>query len=497
MSLRARLLAASLVLLTLGLLVADVATYRALKSFLHHRVDDQLVAAERNALRAFTAKRGGNAAQISVEELRLSSPGAFARVVDHFGNTIAEIKLPGADGTITTPDIPEKAAGSSEFRTSGVEVKTVGSAEVGGPRYRLRISSLSGGQTLMVGLPLSETSATLRRLFLIELLVTISVLSGAAVLGIYLVRLGLRPLEDIETTAATITKGDLSGRVVNDDERTEVGRLGKALNTMLDAIHSSFARQQQSEAAARESEQRMRQFVADASHELRTPVAAVRAYAELYRRGADTRPEDLARLLSRIEEEAARMGVLVDDLLLLTRLDEGRPLDRAPVDVGAVAADAVEAARVVEPERVIGLTIDGSVEVEGDRDRLRQVVDNLLANVRAHTPAGSPADVRVWAEGGRALVEVADQGPGLSDDDAEHVFERFYRADAGRSRDNGGAGLGLSIVAAIVSAHGGSVSARSRPGGGAVFKIELPLLTEHSEDSVAFATMMIETKEPL
>jgi two-component system OmpR family sensor kinase len=186
----------------------------------------------------------------------------------------------------------------------------------------------------------------------------------------------------------------------------------------------------------------------------------------------------LARLLSRIEEEAARMGVLVDDLLLLTRLDEGRPLARGQVDMGAVAADAVEAARVVEPDRVIGLSVDGSVEVAGDRDRLRQVVDNLLANVRSHTPSGAPADVRVWIEDGAAVVEVSDSGPGLRDDEASVVFQRFYRSDAGRSRDSGGAGLGLSIVGAIVSAHGGSVSARARSGGGAVFRVELPLLAD-------------------
>ena len=491
MSLRVRLLAASLVLLTLGLLVADFATYRALKSFLHHRVDEQLVDAERNALRAFT--RHGNAQEISLEELRLSSPGAFARVVDFNGVTLGEIKLSHADGTVTMPKLPEQSPPFDGL--DRVQVTTVGSAESGGPRYRLRTSQLGGRARLLVALPLTDTTATLRRLVAIEALVTVGVLAGAVVLGIYLVRLGLRPLDDIEATAATITKGDLGRRVVNDDERTEVGRLGKALNTMLDAIHGAFARQQQSEAAARESEQRMRRFVADASHELRTPVAAVRAYAELYRRGADTRPEDLARLLSRIEEEAERMGVLVDDLLLLTRLDEGRPLDSAPVDVGAVADDAVAAARAVEPDRVIGLRVDGSVEVNGDKVRLRQVLDNLLANVRSHTPAGSPADVRVWAEGRRAVVEVSDQGPGLPDDDAGRVFERFYRADPGRSRDSGGAGLGLSIVAAIVSAHDGVVSVRSRPGGGAVFRIELPLLADHRLDSVAFATMMIDTKE--
>jgi two-component system OmpR family sensor kinase len=224
--------------------------------------------------------------------------------------------------------------------------------------------------------------------------------------------------------------------------------------------------------------------VADASHELRTPVAAVRAYAELYRRGADTRPEDLARLLSRIEDEAARMGVLVDDLLLLTRLDEGRPLDAAAVDLGAVAADAVEAARALEPERPLALEVNGSVEVWGDQGRLRQVLDNLLANVRAHTPPDAAASVRVTGIDGKAVLEIADSGPGLGTE-SDRVFERFYRADPSRSRDSGGAGLGLSIVAAIVGAHDGTVRVQDKDGfdgrSGAVFTIELPAMTTETE----------------
>jgi two-component system, OmpR family, sensor kinase len=248
---------------------------------------------------------------------------------------------------------------------------------------------------------------------------------------------------------------------------------------MLGQIEAAFVERRASEA-------RLRRFVGDASHELRTPVAAIRAYAELFRRGADRHPEDLPRLLRRIESEATRMGVLVDDLLLLTRLEQGRPLDRRPVDLGAVAAEAVEAARAVDPERPLELGIGrtDSVEVLGDQDRLRQVVDNLLANVRAHTPAGVAARVRVWsdAEAEAGVVEVADDGPGLTREQAERVFERFYRADGSRSRvpngssAAGGAGLGLSIVAAIAAAHGGRALVRSTPGDGAVFRVELPLI---------------------
>ncbi|HEV7887686.1 MAG TPA: HAMP domain-containing sensor histidine kinase [Acidimicrobiales bacterium] len=467
-SLRARLLAASLVLVAFGLLAADIATYTSLRSFLHRRLDNQLLAAEANAAKAI--RLPAIEAQGDLGQLGDVVPGVFVQYLNARNQPLVTVNAQSADAT--RPLIPDDIRG----RTG--RFLTVPSVVRPGPEYRLHAVAFPRGGVLIVGLPLSDTTDTLHRLLLIEVFVTLVVLAGAAGLGVWVVRLGLRPLEEIETTAASITEGDMSRRVANDDVRTEVGRVGRALNTMLDAIHHAFARQQRSEEAARASEERMRQFVADASHELRTPVAAVRAYAELYRRGADTRPEDLARLLARIEQEAARMGVLVDDLLLLTRLDEGRPLEQAPVDVGAVAADAVEAAKAVEPDRPVELTVEGSVEVSGDRDRLRQVVDNLLANVRSHTPKGAPASVRVRVDGASAVLEVADHGPGLSSDEASRVFERFYRADPGRSRDRGGAGLGLPIVAAIVAAHGGSTTAGGRWDGrpGAVFRVELPVL---------------------
>jgi two-component system OmpR family sensor kinase len=249
---------------------------------------------------------------------------------------------------------------------------------------------------------------------------------------------------------------------------------------MMSRIEAAFEERRASEAALRTSEERLRRFVSDASHELRTPVASVRAYSELFRRGGDRHPEDLPRLMARIESEAARMGLLVEDLLLLTRLDQGRPLEMAPVDLGALAADSVEAARIIDPERPVTLHVEGSVEVVGDRDRLRQVTDNLLANVRTHTPAGAAASVTVRLDAGRAIVEVADCGPGIDPADTEHIFERFFRSDPSRARDRGGSGLGLSIVAAITAAHGGTASAANRPGpdGGAIFTINLPALVE-------------------
>ena len=320
-------------------------------------------------------------------------------------------------------------------------------------------------------MPLDEVDDTLHQLLLVEIVVALSVLGAVFVLGLWLVRVGLRPLGRIEHTAAAIAGGDLSQRVENDDPRTEVGRLGGALNTMLGQIEEAF-----DERTA--SEQRLRRFVADASHELRTPLAAVRAYAELFDRGARERPDDLERAMTGIQRESRRMGLLVDDLLLLARLDQGRPLERKPVDLREVARDAVESAQTLDPGRELELDAPEPVEVEGDRERLRQILDNLLANVRAHTPPGSAAAVHVLARDGEAVVEVADTGPGLSDDQLEHAFERFYRGDTSRSRDAGGAGLGLAIAAAIAESHGGSatvVNAGANGGTGLTVRVVVPL----------------------
>jgi two-component system OmpR family sensor kinase len=285
------------------------------------------------------------------------------------------------------------------------------------------------------------------------------VLAGVVGLGLWIVRLGLRPLEAIGRTADAIAGGDLSHRVERAEDSTEVGRLGLALNAMLGRIEAS--------------DKRLRRFVADASHELRTPLAAVRAYAELFERGADKRPDDLARAMSGIGRESERMSVIVDDLLLLARLDEGRPLEREHVDVAEVVREAVETARAVDPTRQLALTTE-SAPVLGDRERLRRIVDNLLANVRAHTPADAPARVSVRRDGGSVEIEVEDSGGGIAAEELERVFQRFFRADASRSRARGGVGLGLSLVSAVAEAHGGSASARSGPGG-STFVISLPL----------------------
>ncbi len=475
MSLRARLLVATLVVVVAGLLAADVATYSALRAFLYQRIDAQLEGAHRSVERALLARRATLADQ-ALRQLGEVVPGVYVQVRNGADQVLFTAEGRGVDEPSVAPRLPARVVPLLSADGASARLLTVSSLQGDGPRYRVRVSPVLRQGALVVALPLDATDATLGRLVRIEMFVTMVVLLAAAAVGLWLVRVGLRPLADIEATAAEISGGDLTHRVDHDDDRTEVGRLGHALNVMLDRIDSAFAERTASEEKARGSEERMRRFVGDASHELRTPVAAVRAYAELYRMGADRRPKDLARLLARIEDEAARMGVLVDDLLLLTRLDEGRPLERATVDLGAVAADAVSAARALEPDRPIELDVVGSVEVTGDRARLRQVLDNLLANVRTHTPAATSVRVRVADEEDLAVVEVVDEGPGIDPAQVPHLFERFYRAEESRSRDNGGAGLGLSIVSAITAAHGGTARVASSAPGETVFRIELPRL---------------------
>jgi two-component system OmpR family sensor kinase len=383
--------------------------------------------------------------------------------------TFSGATLPGA--SVPAPDMPEQVeppAGSGD--PEAVRYFTV-AGEKGGVKYRVRASvGLDDRAMLLVATSLRDVDSTLHRLLLIELVVTALVLGAIAGLGLWLVRLGLRPLDAIGQTASAIAAGDLSRRVERAEERTEVGRLGLALNAMLARIESSFRAQ-----AA--SERKLRRFVADASHELRTPLSAVRAYAELYDRGAADRPADLERSMRGISRESERMSLLVDDLLLLARLDDGRPLEREPVQLDEVVGEAVETAQAVDPDRAIELHAEPAT-VLGDRDRLRQIVDNLLANVRAHTPPGTPASVSVARSNGSAEIAVTDAGPGLDEEHLAHLFERFYRADASRARASGGVGLGLAIVAAVAEAHGGTVSASSRPGEGTTIAIALPLAAE-------------------
>ena len=460
LSLRARLVLGVIVLAALGLAAADVATYTSLRSFEFDHTDATLDSLQHafgqpgfagsgpGQPAVFVQLRAVDGKRVVGRQSSPSFPGQPAPPPPHWPATISL-----AGGTQQGPDF--------------VRYFDVPAAS-GGGRYRVRASREPGQPgVLAIAISLRDVDSTLHRLVLIELLVTAAVLAGLAALGLWIVRIGLRPLGAIERTAAAIAAGDLTRRVERADERTEVGRLGLALNAMLGQIESAFR-------AREASEQKLRRFVADASHELRTPLSAVRAYAELFTRGADRRSDDLARSMAGISRESERMSLLVDDLLLLARLDEGRPLARQPVQLDEVVGEAVDAAHAVDPERSIELDAEPLV-VLGDSDRLRQIVDNLLANVRAHTPEKAPVHVTVGREDGSAVIEVADSGAGLDADDLERVFERFYRSDASRSRSSGGVGLGLSIVAAVAEAHGGAAGARANPDGGAVFRIVLPL----------------------
>ncbi len=466
MSLRARVLVVLIVVTAAVAVTVDGVTYLSLRAFLLQRVDQQLDAAHRPVVR--------NVGRVfRVDDLAVLAPGLYIELRDPDGVVDLRVAPQRPDEPPLTPSLPARLPVPRDEADGGDGDDTVyvsAPGRAGAPRYRVATWRVSEeGSSLVLALPLGDLESTLRRLLLIEAIVTAAALAAGIALARLLVKVGLRPLDDIATTASAIAGGDLTRRVARQEPETEIGRLGSALNAMLVQIERAFAER-------RSSEEQLRRFVADASHELRTPLTSIRAYAELFERGAGARPEDLARVLRGIESEAARMGVLVDDLLLLARLDQGRALEHLPVDLGAVAADAVDAARAVDPERPITLDVQGSVEVSGDRVRLRQIADNLLANVRAHTPPGTPAAVSVRADGDLGVLVVEDAGPGLTPEEQARVFERFYRADPARTRDAGGAGLGLAIVAAIANAHGGRAEIGSSARGGAELRVSLPLL---------------------
>jgi two-component system OmpR family sensor kinase len=340
----------------------------------------------------------------------------------------------------------------------------------------------NGTGSVMVAQSLGDMDRTIQRLIGVQAAAAVVLLVLLAGLGTYVVRRSLRGLEDVEQTAVAIAGGHLSQRVPQRDPRTEVGRLSLALNQMLGQIETAFAQRtasefaaRRSEEAARQSEDRMRRFVADASHELRTPLTSIRGFAELSRQRGGSADPDIMR---RIEDEAKRMGLLVDDLLLLARLDQQRPLRMEPVDLLPVAADALHNAHAVQPGRDISLKILPGSEapvVAGDEARLRQVLGNLVSNALHHTPTDAPITVSVGTRGGEAILEVSDTGPGLTDEQKARVFERFYRADSARTRATGGSGLGLSIVAALVAAHRGRVTVTDTAPHGATFTVHLPL----------------------
>jgi two-component system OmpR family sensor kinase len=476
--LQVKLIVAVLALVAVALTLIGFASVAVLDGYLIKRLDVQLQSVARRSAERRPERRGPGGRPPGPPSPYLIQYRYASGQLDHeeSNELLEEGQQP--------PRVPDAAAW---FDTNAGGVVTV-PATGGGGRWRVAVQPRRDGSggNVVVAASLDGIDSTTRQLRLIDLVVSVVVLLVLAGVGAAIVRASLRPLVEIEHTARAIAAGDLTRRVPDRDPRTEVGRLGRALNSMLAQIESAFGARAASEASARRSEDRMRRFVADASHELRTPLTTIRGFAELYRQGASRDPAELDRLMRRIEDQAARMGLLVEDLLLLARLDQQRPLDRSPVDLLALAADAVNDARAVAPDRRIELVLGGgdgdpgrALIVLGDGQRLRQVLANLVNNALTHTPAGSPVEVRVggWELDGApgAAVEIVDHGPGLAPEQAERVFERFYRADPARSHAAGGSGLGLSIVAALVAVHGGTVQVDSVPGRGARFRVVLPL----------------------
>ncbi len=470
MSLRTRLVLAVTAVALVALLVAGVATYSSLRSFLYSRIDQSLTQTVPPLNSPGFSGGFGNPASPGGTPTTPTDPNRFRYVSTHAPGTYVEVR--SASGAVVGPTVPAYQRGgehaspalpktitgfTKDAQGQSSLLFTAPSAQAGGAPFRVLAVQRLDGDTLILGISLADTNSTLHRLLLIEIAVALGALLTAALVGWWLVQVGLRPLRDVEDTAEAIAEGKLTERVPGDNERTEVGRLARTVNLMLNRIESAFAQRDRTEHELRRSEERLRRFVADASHELRTPVAAVSAYAELFERGASTRPEDLHRVVTGIRTETDRMSRLVSDLLLLARLDEGRPMELTRVELVSLAAESVQTAEAVGPQWPVTLRAERPVEVLADASQLRQVLDNLLGNVRSHTPQGTATIVSVDEEEGDAVVRVADQGPGISDEDRARIFERFYRADPSRSRSNGGSGLGLSIVAALVKAHGGRV----------------------------------------
>jgi two-component system OmpR family sensor kinase len=492
MSLRARLLVGLVALVAAGLVTVGVVTYTEQRSFLLARIDQEASMATETVshdldcrgvnVPAATNTPIGRGPGPGAPPFDRGGPGDFGRGCggsppslppstyterrDAAGHRVG-FHTYGGPTLAAAPELPKSIPVSDPGHSRSITVDSTGSS---GLRYRvLAAATHDQPGTTVVAVPLREVDQTLGSLVEIELLVGGGVLLALIALAWSMIRIGLRPLDRMGATADAIAAGDLSRRVDPTTPRTEVGRLGLALNAMLQQIETAFAER---EASA----ERLRRFLADASHELRTPLASIRGYAELLRIGAASSPEDTEKATSRIESEAARMGILVEDLLTLARLDEMPEPQWEPVDLSELARDAVSDTLAIAADRSMSLEANAPVPVLGDAHQLRQVITNLMRNAVVHTPAGTPIEVAVSRDGGEARIEVRDHGPGLPSGAADAVFERFWRADPGRGRGKAGGGLGLSIVASIVEAHGGRATAANAAGGGALFVVRLPAL---------------------
>src|ERR1700737_211742 len=462
LSLRLALVAALLLLAACGLTTSGIAVTEILRHSLIKRVDQTLEEASRGWAQAprgsLPVRRGPT--------LDRPPSNFYVRYITVDGRTTTVVNDSNAE-----PALPDN-------NDVGPEPTTVGSVDKSGVQGRGGVGGGPTGRLVPVAYDLSDILQTVRSLVWLQLGIGVAVLLVLGLAGSWVVHRSLRPWTEVEKTAAAIAAGQLDRRVPERDPRTEVGRLSQALNGMLAQIQRAFASSEASAEKARTSEERMRRFITDASHELRTPLTTMRGFAELYRQGA---ARDMEMVMSRIESESRRMGLLVDDLLLLARLDAQRPIEQNRVDLLALASDAVHDAQVVAPNRNIPMEVldgPGTPEVLGDEPRLRQVLGNLVTNALQHTPESADITVRVGTDADDAILEVVDEGSGMSQQDALRIFERFYRTDSSRARISGGSGLGLSIVDSVVNAHGGIVTVTTAPGQGCRFYVSLPRIAD-------------------
>ncbi len=466
-------------MVAVGLAAVDAVTYLALQSSLSQQVNGQLSSGSSDAATILY----NFAASGAVPRFGAFPSGVWGNLYSTHGTALSQglqsvcYRPDNAPAPVLPKSVFNGANAAQQFTTTASSFPAdVSRRCYSGAEYRVMYQLLEApGQgatpgtpvVLVLAAPLNNVNTTLAQLRNLEVLVSAVVLGTVALLAWWTVKLGLMPLERIRHTAQAIARGDLSRRVDTSDTSTEVGQLSASLNEMLGQIEEAFG-------ARAASEEKLRQFIADASHELRTPLSSIRGYAELFRHGAGSNPEDLSTAMTRIEAESARMTSLVDDMLLLARLDEGRPLQLRQVDLSELAVDAAADASVADRRHPIRVSAPAPVMAMGDEPRLRQVLNNLIRNAMVHTPAGTQVEVSVAQQGASAVLRVVDHGPGVPPELAGKIFERFVRAGSARGRESGGAGLGLAIVAAIVSAHRGSVRLEPTDGGGATFIVELP-----------------------
>jgi two-component system OmpR family sensor kinase len=476
-SLRGRLLLATVVVAAIGIAASDFAANTALRSYLIKQVDSQLTNITDSSL-ARVNRAGIDNSQAQSDEAQTFRPvrplhnvptSTMVTLLDLKGNTVGSLggDMSMMNGTMQT--FSNLTAVQVEA-TNGLPFTIHGKGDLPDIRAIAKVLP-SGLGSVVVSTSLADIENTQNKLQGFFLLITLIVLVLIALLARWIIRISLRPLREVEHTAAAIADGDYSARLPKIDERTEVGRLSASLNTMLGRIEESFA-------ARVESESRLRRFVADASHELRTPLTAIRGFAELHRQGAVSGEEKTKELVGRIEKESIRMSSLVEDLLLLARMDQAPSFNKVAVDLNKTVQDCVVSARAAGPDHPIEFNVDEGAEhfVLGDENRIHQAVQNLLANARTHTPAGTHVTVSIQADENETTVSVSDNGPGLAPEVQEKIFERFFRADPSRVRSSGeGSGLGLSIVDAVMKAHGGSVTLDSEVGKGSTFTLHFPV----------------------